>query len=164
MNLFIPSPIIETSVQSLDDRRLIKMCLETAQLLSTAVRIIDEDTTLPVYKLTHKNHPVAVWVRQTSGNYIYTLNYFKAICDEYSYRFKKTHKSFSLYPIFVKFITSNEYIPLMDSSITPFANCTDYKTDEVHTAYKKCLTNKWNNDKISPRWTKRNVPSFFTKG
>jgi len=65
MNLFVPSPEIRPSVEALDDKRVVKMVLETAQLLSTAIRILDPETTLPIYKMTHKNHPVSVWVRSS---------------------------------------------------------------------------------------------------
>jgi len=158
MNLFLPSPNIEISVHALDDKRIIKMCLETAQLLSSAVRLIDEDTNLSVYKLTHKNHPVSIWVRQSSENFAYTLEYFKAICDEYSLRFGKTHKSFLLYPLFNYF--KHNHLVSLDTDITPFVNCTDFLDEEIHTAYKKCLSQKWCNDKRSPKWTKRQIPTW----
>lgn len=157
MNLFVPSPIIETSVEALDDKRVVKMVLETAQVLSTAIRVHDSETTMPVYKMTHKNHPVSIWVRTTSDNYKFTLDYFIKICNEYTYRFGKIHKSESLLPYFVEFykVLATSSTPVVQ---TPFANCTEFKTDEVHTAYKKTLTNKWINDKITPRWTRRDKP------
>lgn len=159
MNLFVPSPVIETSVEALDDKRVVKMVLETAQVLSTAIRLYDPETTMPVYKMTHKNHPVSIWVRATSDNYKFTLDYFIKICNEYTYRYGKIHKSESLLPYFVEF-----YKVLAISSTpvaqTPFANCTDFKKDEVHTAYKKALTTKWQNDKIKPRWTGRVRPEW----
>lgn len=157
MNLFLPSPSIEISVESLDDKRVVKMVLETAQVLSTAIRLYDPETTMPVYKMTHKNHPVSIWVRTTPENYKYTLDYFVKICNEYTYRFGKIHKSESLLPYFIDFFK----VLLNDTTnigLTQFANCTDFKKDEVHTAYKKALTTKWKNDKIKPRWTGRTQP------
>lgn len=160
MNLFVPSPEIRPSVEALDDKRVVKMVLETAQLLSTAIRILDPETTLPVYKMTHKNHPVSIWIRSSQDNYKYGLNYFVAICFEYTHRFGKTHKSQALLEHFLAFYNTfviKANLPLIQ---TQFANCTEFKTDEVHTAYKKTLTSKWNNDKITPRWTNRNKPMW----
>lgn len=157
MNLFVPSSDINTSVESLDDKRVVKMVLETAQVLSTAIRLYDPETTMPIYKMTHKNHPVSIWVRTTQDNYKYTLDYFIKICNEYTYRFGKIHKSESLLPYFVEFYNYMAF-NVMPTGQTPFANCTDFKLDEVHTAYKKALTTKWKNDKIKPRWTGRAQP------
>lgn len=157
MNLFVPSPVIETSVESLDDKRVVKMVLETAQVLSTAIRLYDPETTMPVYKMTHKNHPVSIWVRTTTENYKFTLDYFIKICNEYTYRFGKIHKSQSLLPYFIEFFKIICTQTTMAGQ-TPFANCTEFKDDEVHTAYKKTLTAKWERDKIKPRWTNRAKP------
>ena len=157
MNLFLPSPLIETSVESLDDSRTIKMCLETAQILSTAIRILDPETNKPVYKMTHKNHPVCVWTRHSFENYKYTLDYFVVICKEYTHRFNKTHKSFGIVSHFVDFLKEHKF---ENHEQTPFANCTDFKELEVHTAYKKALNTKWNNAKRNPRWTNRIQPEW----
>lgn len=160
MNLFLPSPVIETSVQSLDDKRVNKMVLETAQLLSTAIRIINPETIMPIYKMTHKNHPVNIWIRSSENNYKYALDYFVTICNEYAYRFGKTHKSQGLLPHFVeffKYICTEKNFP---RDQTPFANCTEFKEDEVHTAYKKTLMAKWERDKLIPKWSKRNRPNW----
>jgi hypothetical protein len=160
MNLFLPSPSINTSVQSLDDKRVNKMILETAQLLSTAIHIIDPNHDLTIYKMTHKNHPVSVWVRSSKDNFIFVINYFKAISDEYTFRTAKVHKSFSLYPVFIEFITSNYEFLELPTGVTPFANCTEFKEDEVHTAYKKTLVAKWVKDKLTPKWSNRNKPKW----
>jgi hypothetical protein len=160
MNLFLPSKSITVSVQSLDDKRVNKMILETAQLLSTAIRLLDPETTLPIYKITHKNHPVSIWVRSTVDNYIYAVNYFKVICEEYTYRTGKVHKSSTLYPYFIEFMASNESFLTLGKGLTQFANCTEFKEDEVHTAYKKTLLAKWERDKLIPKWSKRSRPTW----
>lgn len=157
MNLFVPSPSIDISVESLDDKRVVKMVLETAQVISTAIRLHDPETTMPIYKMTHKNHPVSIWVRDTQDNYKYTLDYFVKICNEYTYRFGKVHKSESLLPHFIEFYKYMA-VSFTNNGQTPFANCTEFKDDEVHLAYKKALTKKWENDKIKPRWTNRAKP------
>jgi len=64
MNIFVTDPSFYKSAIALDDRRLIKMILETAQLLSGAVRLKSVFVPSILYKLTHENHPCAIWARE----------------------------------------------------------------------------------------------------
>jgi hypothetical protein len=45
-----------------------------------------------MYKATHKNHPSAIWCRKSKENYIWLCNLLDALCEEYTYRYEKTHK------------------------------------------------------------------------
>ena len=63
MNIFVPYPDSMKCAEALDDLRLNKMILETAQLLSTAARF--HGYVGNVYGSTHINHPCSVWARQT---------------------------------------------------------------------------------------------------
>lgn len=78
------------------DKHVVKMILETAQLLSTAHRVIDGDEHADahgMYKATHRNHPSAVWVREAFGNYLYTHQLFRALLAEYTRRYGRQHKT-----------------------------------------------------------------------
>ena len=88
------------------------MILEYAQLLSTAHRFLDGtlidgysktgrkqkryvlsgDLDSALYASTHINHPSAIWVRQSPENYLWLANMLVALCEEYTYRYGKTHK------------------------------------------------------------------------
>ena len=92
------------------------MIVESAQLLSTAHRILDGDeiqsTTktgrkakryyLPdtrdstMYMATHGNHPCAIWCRSSMENYIWLVDHFFALCAEYTHRYGKRHKCFNM--------------------------------------------------------------------
>ena len=50
-----------------------------------------------LYKLTHKNHPDAVWVRSSINHYLYLLDLMDALNDEANYRYggSKIHLSLS---------------------------------------------------------------------
>ena len=110
MNIFYLDHSPKVAAQYHVDSHVVKMILETAQLLSTAHRIIDGkknvttinrkktvwthpdplmDATL--YKATHVNHPSAVWVRESKDNYEWTYSLFCELCDEYSFRYGKVH-------------------------------------------------------------------------
>lgn len=94
------------------DRHVIKMILETAQLLSTAHRILDGteyigksasgrnakrwklDSSVDdvIYQATHIHHPSSVWTRLSSGNYQWLYWHFVGLIDEYYHRYGKVHK------------------------------------------------------------------------
>jgi len=77
------------------DKHVVKMILESAQLLSTCHHVYGTATPL-MYKATHINHPSARWVRESKTNYRWLIQHFDALCQEYTYRYGKTHKSQSL--------------------------------------------------------------------
>ena len=77
------------------DKHVVKMILETTQLLCSAhymTIIPDENKYIPCYKLTHKNHPSAIWTRASKGNYEWLCELGKELCKEYTYRYGKIHK------------------------------------------------------------------------
>lgn len=112
MNIFYTdaSPII--SAQNLVDKHCVKMIIESAQLLSTAHRVLDGVERKQVSKTgrnikrwllpdfresvlmqsTHINHPCGVWVRQSKENYYWLYNHLVAMTAEYTYRYGKRHK------------------------------------------------------------------------
>ena len=65
MNIFAFDKCPMRSALWLDDIRKNKMILESAQMLSTAVRALCPDTTLEVYKTAYLNHPCSKWARQS---------------------------------------------------------------------------------------------------
>jgi hypothetical protein len=91
MNIFYLSrdPVEAASLQC--DRHVVKMILETAQLLSTAHVELDGEQV--AYKATHKNHPSAVWVRSSLDHYEWTVYHLEALGKEYERRYSKVHKT-----------------------------------------------------------------------
>lgn len=71
----------------------VKMILEYAQLLSTAHWETDGNPIIECYKATHKNHPSAVWARANRSHYLWLHTLLEALCEEYTYRYGKTHKT-----------------------------------------------------------------------
>jgi hypothetical protein len=77
MNIFFLSEDPYEAARMQVDKHVVKMILESAQLLSTAHRILDGDDqgVLPdfetrlFYRATHKNHPSAKWIRESVENY-----------------------------------------------------------------------------------------------
>jgi hypothetical protein len=67
------------------------MILESAQLLCTAHRVLDDNESKELYKSTHKNHPCARWTRESSGNYMWLHALFVELLKEYTFRYDKHH-------------------------------------------------------------------------
>lgn len=157
MNIFVTNDDPTISAVSLDDRRLIKMILESAQMMSTAMHV--HDALNPPYKITHKNHPCAVWTQTTKQNYLWLFDHFAAMCHEYTKRYGKTHKCWGLASTFLSGANS---IP--DGTLTQFANCSKFQEIETLLAYRLTMISKWADDKEKgkpPRWTKSSPPSWF---
>ena len=95
MNIFFLDKTPELSAKYLCDKHLPKMLLESAQMLSTAVRKYKNKTPLaePIYKSAYPNHPMTKWVGENRSNFNWALDNALWINNEYQYRFKKEHKS-----------------------------------------------------------------------
>jgi hypothetical protein len=176
MNIFATFPCPEKSAIFLDDKRVNKMILESAQMLFTAIyyhiyKLVEEegkkvfyvkdpfdDGWIRGYKPTHVNHPCNVWVRETRKNYMWLCSHFQClITDNFENRYKTLHKASKFLPLFTHY---RKVIP--DGPLTPFANCAanDSKgvsfkhIEDVHLAYRKYLHARWETDKLRPTWRK----------
>lgn len=78
------------SAESLDNMRVVKMILESCQLLSTALYLNGIEGAR--YKPTHINHPSTKWVAESSANFEDLIVHTNAMLNEYSLRFGKIHK------------------------------------------------------------------------
>ena len=96
MNIFYLHPDPLTTAEMHCDKHCVKMILETAQMLCTAHRVLDGDERadkLGMYKTAHLNHPSTKWVRGSLLQYEWTYHLFKFLCDEYTRRYDKVHKT-----------------------------------------------------------------------
>lgn len=165
MNIFYldKDPVI--AAQSMCDKHVLKMVIESNQLLSTAQRLYREqnpDGNYPfptdiLYKATHKNHPCAIWTRKAYYNYLWVAKHAVALSEEYTYRYGKIHKCDSLARILL------EEPPLYKfGGPTELALCMpdEYKVvgDPIE-SYKNYYISKLKTMKMN--WTKRDVPSWI---
>ena len=144
MNIFVTSECPKESAKYLDDKRTCKMVLETAQLLSTAVRLAGREVG---YKATHANHPCSIWTRESSANFDWVVDHGLALAAEYSNRYGRVHKSEEV----IRILAPYRYL-FPAAGLTPFANCTDYKDKNTLMAYQLHLGNKWSADYKEPTW------------
>jgi hypothetical protein len=96
MNIFYIHEDPRDAARDLCDKHM-KMLLESAQMLSTAVRILlPKENHERIYRATHVNHPSNIWVRESRQNLTWTLRHADEISKEYTKRYGKTHKSMSV--------------------------------------------------------------------
>lgn len=162
-----------------NDKHVVKMILEYAQLLSTAHRVLDGTLSVGVsksgrkktsyvlegqrdsvlYSATHINHPSAVWVRQSDMNYDWLFDLFQRCLDEYTERYRKVHAT-SRIEAHLAHLPTN--IPKEAFTEPPPAMPEQYKVagDSV-SSYR----NYYLGDKVKmSRWTNREMPEWFADG
>lgn len=143
------------------------MCVEYAQLLSTAHRVIDGNESLSlsdereniIYKVAHKNHPSAVWTRQSRKNYAWLSLMWRSLLREYTLRYGKIHKSSELV-----FALSQVPTKLLNKtwSDPPQAMPDECKISNSSVqAYRQYYVMKKN---TFAKWTKRPIPKWYTNG
>ena len=169
MNRFIIDHHPAAIAKSLCDQHVVKMPLEEAQMLSTAVRYYAGDEYADangLYKKAHLNHPCTIWARECRENYVYAVVLLEAMSDEYTYRYGKVHKSSTLLPA-LKAATG--YVPANGSGLTPHPQCfsgfDECKTEEAFPilAYRafyrldKLKFARYNKGRNMPYWLKGEI-------
>ena len=94
MNIFVLCLNAESCAKYHTNRHVIKMILESAQLLCGVYIKTTPETEVP-YRLaaSHLNHPCSIWARESLENYTWLLMLASELCAEYTYRYGKTHKT-----------------------------------------------------------------------
>ena len=136
------------------DKHVVKMILETAQLLCTAHHETGTGTKA-MYKSTHKNHPIAKWVRESSSHYSWAYNLLIALLNEYHHRRGRSHKTVEQLP---HLIYNPRNVP--NKGFTPPPQCMpdEYKDKDTITAYRnyykgdKVRIAEWNWGRPAPDW------------
>ena len=163
MNIFRLSDDPKECAEMHCDKHVVKMLLETAQLLSTTIRMLEGDEVADsrgMYKLSHKNHPTSVWVRDNTGNYNWTIALLVYLCSQYRKRYAKCHASERLVPTLFNSIRGPpERMRVEDSTTLPQCMPDKYKVDgDPVTAYRnyyrgeKAHFAKWDRGTPTPVW------------
>lgn len=154
MNLFVLDYDIPTCSKYHVNRHVVKMILETTQLLNNAL-IAHDKSYIPVYRPTHKNHPCSLWTSESRDNFTWLLQLGLSLCSEYTYRYDKIHKCQS---ILTQFSTLTHKISA--GPLTPFKLCMPaiyHRADAVE-SYR--LYYKKEKSHIA-QWSKRETPYWW---
>jgi hypothetical protein len=156
MNIFVLDENPQIAAQMHNDKHVVKMILETAQLLCGVHHTTDSQYTDIPYKLSHKNHPCSIWARECIENYTWLCDLGIALCDEYRYRYGKRHKSLDV----IEWALFHRPNLPTNGDITPFALAMpdECKVDSVVESYRLYyITHKQGFSK----WKKRDTPDWF---
>lgn len=158
MNIFFLDRNITKCAQAHMDKHVNKMILEGAQLLASAHHMTNPDAaSIPdMYRLTHKNHPDAIWVRASINHYLYLMDLMEALNEECQYRYS----------------SGRDHLSLVKAREWPFPNLPDIKATEppkcVHDDFKQipdtvdAYREYYRNSKAHiAEWTKRGPPEWY---
>jgi hypothetical protein len=159
MNIFLLDMDVKKCAKYHVDKHVVKMILETAQLLCGVHHVTVHDTvhdTVHVpYKLSHKNHPCSIWARDSMSNYLYLCEIGLALCEEYTYRYGKRHKSQDV----IEWCIINKP-NISDKGFTEPAKAMpeEYKVEDVVESYRNYYRGA---KRDFATWKMRNVPEWF---
>lgn len=187
MNIFCLDYDPEIAARYHCNAHVVKMIVESAQMLSTAHRLLDGSMTIvpyvtkkgkhrkkkvwtlhdsredTLYKVAHPSHPSTKWTMMAALNYDWHYFLFVALCDEYTFRYNKIHKTDSLLRSILS-ARPNNIVRGESNDIVPFAlamksntECQDL-SDPVG-SYRKFYKTKQARFKML--WTNRPIPNWF---
>lgn len=92
MNIFVLDKDTKKAAEFHCDKHVVKMIVETAQVLSSAHHMLGEEKE-GIYKLAHKNHPCSIWARESLDNYGWLVRLGFDLVEEYEKRYGGYHKT-----------------------------------------------------------------------
>ncbi len=156
MNIFYLDRDPMEAARMLCDKHVVKMVLETAQLLSGPYSEL-ENTPMGIYRKTHYNHPCSVWVRQSTGNYSWLVTYGTELAKEYRRRYGRFHKSAD---VILECHRKKDLLNIPEGDFTDPPQCMpeEYRQEDSVEAYRayyvgeKCRFAKWDKGRPPPEW------------
>ena len=148
MNIFVTDPSAVKSAQVLPDKHIVKMPLETCQMLSivasskwgrgfgTLPKL--DGTPYKTEKGAFRNHPCTVWAQD---NYTWLILHGLALCYEYTHRYGKKHSCQSTIAHCTQIFPPQDH----DPKSFAFAGPDEFKYDtsiDTFTAYKRYISSK----------------------
>ena len=180
MNLFILDQNPDTAARLQCDKHVVKMVVESAQMLSTAHRVLDGiellkpsksgktmqkhwrltgDREEHLYSAVHVGHPCTQWTMESTTNYGWHLVHFVALCDEYTYRYGKVHKSSELIPYLMELPRNIKEGPMTPFRLAMGSNPECMFPEDPVKSYRMFYQTK--QDRFTMNWTNRPIPEWF---
>lgn len=163
MNIFVLDEDPKIAAQMMCDKHVVKMIVESCQMLSTNHRLSGSNTvytiTFDLYKQAFANHPCTVWARQTKENYMWLSDHTLELCHEYTRRYGKVHSCETMATWF------SMYYPLKtpEGGLTPFAQAMPdkYKSENAVNSYRSYYLGE---KSMFAKWKQQNVPEWYSFG
>ena len=183
MNIFVLDENPVTSAKMMCDKHVVKMIVESAQMLSTAHRYVDgdefvsisrngrrikrwshhtdtPDSRIRLHKSVMLNHPCPSWTRETAGNYAWLASHALALCDEYENRYEREHATRNL----VEWLVEHYPKKVFGFHRTPFAQAMpdEYKVvGDAVAAYRAYYLGEKSR---FAKWKNGNIPNWYREG
>jgi hypothetical protein len=152
MNIFYVDRNPYRAARALHDKHVVKMVLETAQILST---VLDRYGVSGKYRPTHRNHPVVKWAAESRANFEWLCHHGMALAAEYTYRYERQHASTE---VILWASRHNDHVAPGPFTEPPQCMPEGYRGDDAVEAYRLY----YRLDKLlMSRWTKRDEPDWL---
>lgn len=161
MNIFFLDKDPYKAAEYLCDKHVVKLVLESAQIMSTVYNLSHDKDLDFTYRTTHKNHPCTIWARECFENYQWLSRHAVGLLLEYTHRYNKIHASTDI-------ITRCCYVPdsvPINGEMTPPAQAMpeEYRNEDPVVAYRDyyfydkrlSIDCSWNKTRSSPEWWNR---------
>ena len=180
MNIFVLDMNPKTAAQLQCDKHVVKMIVESAQMLSTAHRMLDgyvekrpsksgktmvnywvhpkQEMEDVLYKAVHHKHPCTVWTQESVYNYRWHYDHFCALLEEYTYRYGKIHSSEKLKYWLVKPPKNIPHVPFTEFKLAMKHQPQCMHEGETVRSYREYYKTK---KYFNMMWSKRGVPEWF---
>lgn len=166
MNVFVLGRDPRQCAESLHDKHVIKMCLETAQIISTAARLTGNTMGFELYEPTHEKHPWVQWAIEGMNSDRWRIYMLLRMCMhmscEYRFRWAKAthHESWkTVHPLLVHFRPSS-YAPNWDEFTFPLCMPDAYK--QAASSPIEAYRLYYMGEKMEgQKWTKRGMPTWI---
>jgi len=133
------SPSIAASYHC--DKHVGKMLIESCQLLATAHHEFGNGDKVS-YRPTHRNHPSAIWTRQSRLHYMWVSDLARALGREFFLRYRHDHKSRQVLINELMYPPPGMYALPHLWSDPPLAMPDEYKSDNAVQAYRRYYASK----------------------
>ena len=177
MNIFVVNPNPVRAAHELCDKHVVKMIVESCQMLSTAHRVLDGKPTIELSKSNRKvrrwtlanpvknaamckatmvNHPCTKWVMETNANYGWLFDHTVGLLDAYRYRYSKEHSMGCLVPLLIEPPQN-----IKEGNLTPFAQAMPdkYRCESAVDAYRKYYIGEKSR---FAKWRTGSVPAWYS--
>lgn len=158
MNIFFLHWNPEIAAKYHCDKHVVKMILETAQMLYSVHWVLELDLPDNAYKLAHKNHPCSIWARTSLSNYLWLCSLGLSLCNEYTFRYDKIHKTQShiewLFNNPPKFEITNLTLPALAMPL-------EFKSKDIIKSYRLFYIESKLKDRKIVNYSKREWPKFL---
>ena len=158
MNIFFLDKNPKICAEYHCDKHVVKMILESAQMLSTAYQR-HSGKEEKVYKPAYPKHPMTIWVGDSIQNFGWTLLLGNWLGCEFERRYNKMHKSMKIINYFIDFnLTWKDKLPKKNFTTPPLCMPDEFKCEDYIQAYRNYYINK---KKSFAKFTHREVPEFM---